>query len=163
LGAGQLKLSSDQQEGNRETTFALGFSGGYQPTDRLRVGLHFNGWLLRASDLYDPTAGESVSNLGAVVDVFPFKRNRLFARGGYGRSMYTINRPSGVDGNGPGWETGAGYEIPMRGRSRLVPMVEYAAGRLGNGSSGISQMQTGLNYSVVEFRLTMICSFGHRR
>jgi hypothetical protein len=163
LGAGQIKLSTDQQQGNRVTAFAMGFVGGYQPTDRLRLGLHFNGWLLQASDFSNPMVGESVSNLSGIVDVFPLKRNGLFARGGFGRSMYTIERPSGTDGDGPGWETGVGYEIPMRGRSRLVPMVEYAAGGLGNGSRDINVMQTGLHYSVIEFRLTMIYSFGHRK
>jgi hypothetical protein len=163
LGAGQIKLSTDQQQGNRVTAFAMGFAGGYQPTDRFRLGLHFNGWLLQASDLHNPTVGESVSNFGGIVDVFPLKRNGLFARGGFGRSMYTIDRPSGTAGDGPGWETGVGYEIPMRGHSRLVPMVEYAAGGLGNGSRDTSPMQTGLHYSVIEFRLTTVCSFGRRR
>jgi hypothetical protein len=163
MGAGQIKLSSDQQQGNRDTKFALGFAGGYQPTDRLRFGLHLNGWLFQAFDLNNPAVGESVSNTGGVVDVFPLRRNGLFARGGYGVSMYSNNRPAGKNRSGPGWEAGGGYEIPIRGRMRLVPMVEYAAGRLGNGSSDIGPVQTGLRYSVVEFKLVVVGNFGHRR
>jgi hypothetical protein len=163
LGAGQIKLSSDRQQGNRVTTFAMGFAGGYQPTDRLRLGLHLNGWLLQASDYYNPFVGENVSNVGGVVDLFPLGKNKLFARGGYGLSMYSIQRPAGTNGNGTGWEAGGGYEVPIRGRIRLVPMVEYAAGTLGRGSSDTYPIQTGLRYSVLEFKLTVVGSFGHRR
>ena len=76
--------------------------------------------------------------------------------------MYSNSRPLGTNGSGPGWEAGGGYEIPIRGRIRLVPMVEYATGSLGNGSSDTYPIQTGLRYSVVEFKLAVVCSFGHR-
>lgn len=161
-GAGQLKLSSDQLQGGRTTTFAMGFAGGYRPVDMVRVGLHVNGWLLQMFNYNDPTVGESVSNVGGVVDVFPARHRPLFARGGFGLSMYTNRRPLGVDGSGPGWEAGGGYEIPIHGRIRLVPMVEWAAGRLGSGSPDTPLLQTGLHYSVVEFKLTVVGMFGHR-
>lgn len=163
MGAGQLKLSSDQLQDGRSTTFAMGFTGGYRPVDMVRVGLHVNGWLLQMFDYNDPTVGESVSNMGGVVDVFPARHSPLFARAGFGHSMYTNRRPLGVDGGGSGWEAGGGYEIPIRGRIRLVPMVEWAAGRLGSGSPDTLALQTGLHYSVVEFKLTVVGNFGHRR
>ena len=59
-------------------------------------------------------------------------------------------------------QAGGGYEIPIHGRIRLVPMVEWAAGRLGGGSTDTLAPQTGLHYSVVEFKLTVVGSFGHR-
>jgi hypothetical protein len=163
FGAGMIKLNSDQQQGNQRTKFALGFAGGYQLTDWLRVGLHLNGWLQQAFDPYDPAVGESVSNVGGVADLFPSRRFGIFARAGYGLSMYTINRPTGRYGSGPGWEAGGGYEIPIHGRIRLAPMVEYASGRLGNGSSDVTPIQTGLHYSVFEFKVAVVGSFGHRR
>jgi hypothetical protein len=162
LGAGQIKLRSDQQPGDRLTTFALGFSGGYQPKDWVRVGLHVNGWLLQAFSLNDPTVGESVSNVGGVVVIFPSRKSGMFARGGFGMSAYTNNRPTGANGNGPDWEVGGGYEIPVHGRIRLAPMVEYSAGGLGNGAITLP-VQSGFRYSVVEFKLAMIGGFGHRR
>lgn len=162
-GAGQLRLSSDQIQGNRTTLFALGFAGGYRPMDMVRVGLHLNGWLLQAFDLNNPTVGESVSNTGLVVDVFPMRRTPLFARGGFGLSTYTNNRPLGINGRGPGWEAGSGYEIPIHGRVNLVPMVEWAEGGLGTGSPDTFPTQTGLHYSVFEFKLAVVGSFGHRR
>jgi hypothetical protein len=162
LGAGQITLSSDQQKGSSNTTFALGFAGGYQPSDWLRVGAHLNGWLLEAGDLYDPTKGVSVSNFGGIIDFMPSRRYRLFARAGFGLSMYTNQHPDGSYGSSPGWEAGGGYEIPIRGRIGLAPMVEYATGGLGNGSPTYPQ-QTGLRYSVIEFKLAVIGNFGHRR
>jgi hypothetical protein len=162
FGAGQIKLISDVQQGNRTTTFAMGFAGGYQPSDFVRVGLHLNGWLLEMFDPYNPIKGESVSNVGGVVDVFPSRRSRLFARGGFGWSSYTNNHPTGVYGSGSGWEVGGGYEMPVYGRIRLAPLVEYAEGGLGKGAIALP-VQPGLRYSVVEFKLAVIGSFGRRR
>jgi hypothetical protein len=112
--------------------------------------------------LYDPAKGVGVSNLGGVVDVMPSQKYRLFGRGGFGLSMYSNNHPDGVNGHGSGWEAGGGYDIPIVGQIRLAPMVEYASGGLGNGSPTLPQ-QTGLRYSVIEFKLMVIGNFGHRR
>jgi hypothetical protein len=161
-GGGSLTLTSDQQKGAAKTRGAMGFAGGYQPVDWLRAGLHMNGWLIQAGDLYDPTKGESVSNLGGIVDLIPSQRHRLFARGGFGLSMYANDHLDGVYGHGPGWEAGGGYEIPIPGQLRLAPMVEYASGGLGTGSTKLPQ-QTGLRYSVLEFKLMVVRDFGHRR
>ncbi|HEV2486735.1 MAG TPA: hypothetical protein VGT08_14490 [Terracidiphilus sp.] len=154
-------MSSDQQQGNRNAMFAMGFAGGRRLGDRARVGLHLNGWLLQAFDLNDPTVGESVSNFGGVFDFFPFWKSRLFARGGVGLSMYTNNRPTGSNGSGLGWEVGGGYEIPVRGQFGLAPMVEYASGGLGDVRSG-STVETGRRYSVIEFKVEAVYHFGSR-
>jgi hypothetical protein len=162
FGAGQIKLSSDVQLGNRVTTFAMGFAGGYQPNDYVRAGLHLNGWLFEGFPFNDPTRGESVSNVGGVVDVFPSRRAGAFVRGGFGLSMYTNNHLNAANGSGSGWEVGGGYEVPVHGRIRLAPMVEYAEGGLGNGAITLP-VQPGFRYSVVEFKLAVIGSFGRRR
>lgn len=163
IGAGQIKLNSDQQKGTFNTSFALGFAGGYQPVDWMRVGLHLNGWLLQASDLYNPAVGEAVTNVGAVIDVRPVRNSRLFVRGGFGRGIYSIERPTGTDGNGPAWEVGCGFDfIPLKGNGRMAPTIEYSSGTLGKGSPTFPP-QTGLNYSVLEFKLTAVGNFGHRR
>jgi hypothetical protein len=162
FGEGQLKLSSDQQQGSRVSTFAMGFAGGRRIGDRVRVGLHLNGWLLQAFNLNDPTVGESVSNVGGVFDVFPVRKRRLFGRGGVGWSSYTNNRPTGTNGNGLGWEVGGGYEIPLRGQLCLAPMVEYAAGGLGDVHDPTAP-QTGRRFSVVEFKVEAVYYFGGRK
>ena len=63
IGEGQLSLVSDQIHRGRTPSLALGFFGGHRLGDHARVGLEMNGWLLQASDLNDPTVGESVSNV----------------------------------------------------------------------------------------------------
>ena len=163
FGDGQIKLSSDRQQGERVSTFAAGFAGGRHIGQWARVGLKLNGWLLQAFDYNDPTVGESVSNTGGIVDVFPWPSHRLFARAGLGWASYTNNRPTGTGGNVLGWETGGGYEIPLRGHLALAPVVEYAAGGLGTADDPVAPI-TGRKYSVVEFKLAAVCRFGgHRR
>jgi hypothetical protein len=159
FGEGQLKLSSNQQQGDALPTFALGFAGGRQVGDSIRVGVKLNGWLLQAFNLNDPAVGESVSNVMGIVDVFPLRRSRLFFRGGLGWASYTNNQPTGSNGNGVGWETGAGYEVPLRGQLRLAPTVEYGAGTLGDAYDPVAP-QTQRRYSVIEFKLTVVYRFG---
>lgn len=161
FGEGQIKLSSDQLQGNRSATFAMGFAGGRQLGERFRAGLHVNGWLLQAFNLNDPTVGESVSNVGGSFDFFPSSKKRFFARGGVGWSSYTNNHPTGTGGNGFGWEAGGGYEIPVHGPFGLAPLVEFASGGLGDVRSG-STAVTGRRYTVVEFKLEAVYHFGGR-
>ena len=159
FGEGQLKLSSVQQQGHSVPTFALGFAGGRQVRDFVRVGVKLNGWTLQASDLNNPTVGESVSNVMGITDVFPLRRRRLFVHGGWGWASYTNNHPGASNGNGLGWETGAGYEIPVRRQLRLAPTVEYAAGSFGDVHKPAAP-QTGRRYSVIEFKLAVVYRFG---
>ncbi len=159
FGEGQLKLSSDKQPGDRVPTFALGFAGGRHIGESIRFGLKLNGWSLEAADLYNPTVGESVSNVMGMVDVFPLRPTRLFVRGGFGWASYTNNHLTASGGDGVGWETGVGYEIPLRRNLRLGPMVEYASGNLGKARDTANQ--TVPNYSVLEFKLEVMYRFGH--
>jgi hypothetical protein len=163
FGEGQLKISSDQAKGNRDATFALGFAGGSQLGNKVRLGLHVNGWLLQAFNLNDPTVGESVSNVSGILDFFPLRDGRgFFARGGLGYGNYTNDRPSGENGSGLAWETGAGYEIPLRGPSSLVPSLEYSAGHLGDAQIPGAE-ETGRRFSVVEFKVSLLYHFGRPR
>jgi len=158
MGAGQLKLSTNLQQGTRDTSLTLGFAGGHRVTKWARVGLHANGWLMQAFNMNDPTVGESVGNVGGIVDVFLVKKKPLFLRVGGGVSTYSNQRFAGMDGKGPGWEVGGGYEFRI-GSMGIAPTVEYAAGQLGNGIAQ-AVTGTGLRYSVIEFKLAYICRFG---
>ena len=159
FGEGQLKLASDQRPGDRVPTFALGFAGGRQVGQRMRLGLKLNGWLLQAFSPNDPTKGVSVSNVMGIADVFPSPRYRVFVRGGLGWASYTNNQAPGLNGNGLAWETGAGYEIPLRSHVRLVPMAEYAAGRFGDAHDPAEAL-TGRTYSVFELKVALVYRFG---
>ncbi|WP_109484362.1 hypothetical protein [Occallatibacter savannae] len=159
LGDGQLKLQSDQRSSSRDPSFALGFDLGRRIGSRVRAGLEVNGWLLQAFDLNNPTVGESVGQVMAVGDFLPSRTHSIFARAGFGRSSYTINRPTGNNGGGMSWIAGGGYEIPVSKSVRLVPTVAYSAGNLGNSALTVSQ--THLRYSVLEFKLAALYRFGH--
>ena len=162
LGAGQLKLISNQRSSNGLTTFAMGFSGGRRLAPWARAGVHLNGWLLQAANLNDPTVGEAVSNFNGILDVFPIVKRGLFLRGGGGVSMYSNNQPLASDGHGLGWEAGAGYELPLPKGVRISPIVEYASGGLGNAFAP-SIPGTAPTYSILEFKAAIIYPFGRTR
>jgi hypothetical protein len=162
FGEGQLQLTSNQARGNRIATFALGFAGGHSLGSRARIGLELNGWLMEAFDPNDPTRGESVSNVSAVVDAFPIRKSPFFLRGGTGAGLYQNNRPDGFGGSGWCWKAGAGYEVGLRKNLRLAPMVVYSAGNLGDVRN-ILTVQTGRRYSVVEFKVGIIGKWGKPR
>lgn len=159
LGDGQLKLTSDQSSGSRNPTFGLGFAGGHKLGNWARIGLELNGWLLQSFNLSNPAVGESVSNVLGIVDAFPIKKTPIFLRAGAGLALYQNNRPNGFNGNGWSWTAGGGYEFPLTGRLGLAPIVDYAAGSLGDVNNLIT-VQTGRHYSVVEFKAAIIWHFG---
>lgn len=158
LGSGQLKLESDQLAKDRVPAFSVGFSVGRRVTQHLRAGLKAGGWTLQTFDLNNPTVGESVGGVMAIADVFPLRNHPLFARGGIGYGTYTNNTPAGRNGSGLTWEGGGGYEIRLSRSLRLLPMVEYCGGHLGN--AGAFAGQTNTRYSVIEFNVGVLYRFG---
>jgi len=158
-GDGHLKLTSDQHQGDRSETFALGFAAGRQIRDRARIGLLVDGWLLHAFNLNDPRAGESISDVMGMFDLLPVRRVPFFLRGGVGLSMYTNNRPNETGGHGLCWTAGGGYEFPLTRRLGLVPMVDYSSGGLGDARN-VAVVETGRRYSVIEIKAAMVYHFG---
>ena len=161
IGEGQISLVSDQVHHRRTPTLALGFFGGHRLGNQARIGLEMNGWLLEASNLNDPTVGESVSNVLGVIDVFPSRKIPLFIRGGGGLAMYQNNHPEKWGGTGWAWTGGAGYEFRLSQRLGLAPMVGYAYGSFNNVRNPIT-VETGRHYSVVEFKIAAIWHFGRK-
>ena len=159
LGDGQLELTSDQFNRTRNSAFALGFAGGRSLGNRARIGLELNGWLLQSFNLSNPAVGESVSNALVVVDAFPIRKTPLFLRAGPGVALYQNNRPGGFNGSGWSWTAGVGYEIPLTERFGFAPIVDYAAGSLGDVHNLLT-VETGRRYSVVEFKVAIVWHFG---
>lgn len=126
---------------------------------RLPVLMAPNGWLLQSFNLSNPAVGESVSNVLAVVDAFPIRKAPIFLRVGPGLALYQNNRPGGFGGSGWAWTAGMGYEIPISENLRLAPMVDYAAGSLGDVRNAIAA-EMGRRYSVVEFKVAIAWHFG---
>jgi hypothetical protein len=159
LGDGQIKLTSDQFRGTRNPAFALGFVGGHSLGNRVRIGLELKGWLLQSFNNSNPAVGESVSNVLGLVDAFPIRKTPIFLRAGAGLALYQNNRPGGSNSSGWSWTAGVGYEIPLTENFGLAPIVDYAAGSLGDVRNIIT-VETGRRYSVVEFKAAVIWHFG---
>jgi hypothetical protein len=159
LGDGQIKLTSDRLGGTRNPAFALGFVGGHGLGNRARLGLEVNGWLLQSFNTSNPAVGESVSSVFGIIDAFPIRKTPIFLRAGAGLALYQNDRPGGSNGSGGSWTAGAGYEISLTKNFGLAPVVDYAAGRLGDVRNVIPA-QTGRRYSVVEFKAAIIWHFG---
>lgn len=158
LGAGQVKLESDQQTSDRGSAFAIGFDLGRKIGPWARAGVEANGWLLQAFNLNDATVGESVGYVMAIGDLLPSQRHPFFVRGGVGRGTYAGNRPNVNSGGGLAWLAGGGYEIPVSRSLRLVPIVGYSAGNLGDG--GTPNPQKHFRYSTMETKLALHYRFG---
>ena len=158
LGGGLLRMDSDQQQGDRAPATAISFALGHRIAPRARAGVQLGGWTMQAFDFNDPTVGESVSTAMGVVDVFPWRTQPVFARGGLGWSTYTNNHPTARGGGGFAWEGGGGYEFRLSRSLRLAPMVEYSAGNLDNASDVTPH--TNSRYSVIEFKLALLYRFG---
>jgi hypothetical protein len=159
LGDSQIKLTSDQLSRARNAAFELGFAGGHSLGNRARFGLEVNGWLLQSFKNNNPALGESVSNVLGIVDAFPISKAPLFLRAGAGLALYQNNHPGGFGGSGWSWTAGAGYEIPLTRSFGLAPIVDYAAGSLGD-IRNLIKVETGRRYSVVELKAAIIWHFG---
>ena len=132
LGYGALETSSDQEPRDRQGTLALGFNLGASLNRHVRVGAQLSGWLQEGSDIWNPEKGESVSQVLAIVLVYPWSTRGLFLKAGAGRAIYTDHDPDGFGSSGWGATLAAGYDWPVGARLSLTPVVLYARGTLGD-------------------------------
>lgn len=129
LGYGSASYSSNINS-HSKGGLALGLEGGYALNSTVSLGLRLSGCSLEASNLNDPTKGESISLFSALVRVYPLPGQGLFLRGGLGSLRYTNNHPLEFNGSGTGLTFGAGYEFPLTKRLKLAPVVDFTQGKL---------------------------------
>jgi outer membrane protein with beta-barrel domain len=132
LGYGSLTRSSDDERRTRDDTFAAGFLFGLVLNPALRLGVGFNGWLLEDFQFGDVRHGVRVSQEFVVAQVYPWERRGYFARGGFGRAVYTNNHPGVYGSRGWGATIGVGREYRIANRFSVSPVVSASAGTLGN-------------------------------
>jgi hypothetical protein len=147
VGYGALDLGSDQVDETSRHALAFTFRAQARVADRLRVGLELGGWTLDAYDVNDPSKGESVSNVLAVVDFVPTGRYHPLFRIGFGRASYKNNSPTALEGSGWGWKAAIGYEFPVWRNLRVVPRLQYGASELDD-EYGATERRTGRRYDV---------------
>jgi len=137
LGYGSAALRSSLSSHDKGG-FAMGIEGGYAFTPAFSVGLRLNGCTLEASNLYDPSRGESLSQFSVMLRVYPWPDRSFFLRGGIGSLRYTNNHPTEFDGSGTGFFMGAGYEFAFWKRLRIAPIVDYTWGSLGDVDNALA-------------------------
>ena len=162
MGYAATALTSDVGRGGPKGTFTMAFCGGRALGERVRVGLELGGWLLEASDVWDPSTGESVSQMALIVQVSPLARSTLYVEGGVGITTYTNHRPPEFGGRGTGWSCGAGWNARLPRSIRLVPSVNLSGGRLRD-IENVLVVERGLRYAVWDVRLGLIKDFGRTR
>ena len=113
-GYGSVNINKDIGTDSSQSAFALGFRAGYSINSRTILGFELNGWTLKAYDIWDPSKGESFSNLSVFVNYYPANDLPIYLTGGTGQSSYTNNSPT-INGRDKGgsWFVGSGYEYPI--------------------------------------------------
>ncbi len=138
-GAGLLKQSLD--EGNKDnTSFFLGFKGGYTINPHFLIGLELSGWLLETSDQIcfyaycsDASEGEGIMQIFLISQYYPSKASGLFAKAGGGYAEHWNNN-AGEPGNKSGWgvTAGGGYDFLVTENVALSPFATFSYGKTGN-------------------------------
>ena len=140
LGYGSVTLDSNVSS-RSHGGFAMGFEGGYAFNPVFSVGLRLGGCTLEASNLNDPSRGESLSQFFAIVRVYPWRGQRIFLRGGAGSLRYTNNRPLEFGGSGTGFFLGAGFEFPVSKRFRIAPVLDFTSGKLDDVDNALATIR----------------------
>jgi len=162
MGYGSTELTSDLGRAGHQGTFTLAFRGGRSFGERLRVGLELGGWLLEAGDIWDPSKGESLSEVAVIALVTPIADLPLFMEAGAGLTFYTNNRPLEFGSRGTGWTVGAGWLVSLSRTVRLAPSVHVSGGGLRD-IDNVLVTETGLRYSAWDVRLGLTKDFGRTR
>lgn len=151
VGYGSAHLSTSLGSRSR-AALALGVEGGVALNPYLDVGLRLNGWTIEASNLNDPSKGESLSQVLALLRVRPMPGARFFLRGGVGYASYTNNHPLASGGHGWGFSLGLGYEQRLSRGIQLMPTVNFSLGRLGAIDNALASIHDR-RFDVVDFSL----------
>jgi len=131
-GAGLLNQSFDEEDEN-DMAFFLGFKGGYTINPHFLIGLELSGWLLEASDLYDPDEGKGISQIFLITQLYPSIESGFFAKAGGGYVSNWSNRPDEPSRkDGWGLTVGGGYDFLLNEDIALSPFATFSYGKTGN-------------------------------
>jgi hypothetical protein len=154
LGYGLLDRFSDQEPHDEQGAFALAFTLGGTLNRHVRLAAQINGWLVEASDLYDPAKGASISQLFVIVQVYPWQARGAFLKVGAGRAIYTNHDPDVFGSSGWGQTVAVGYDLPVSGRFSLTPAINFSRGSLGHVDNVLVTVQNR-RYRVFDFGIAV--------
>jgi hypothetical protein len=99
----------------------------------LRLGIEANGWLLEASDVWDPATGETVNELLVIAQFYPQPARNWYLKGGLGWGELNTAHPGDLDSRAFGAVIlGAGYDIRVARRVSVTLAADWARGPLGS-------------------------------
>jgi hypothetical protein len=131
-GAGTVKQSFDRREDD-DTFFFLGFKAGYTINQHSLIGIELSGWLIEASDLWDPNEGKGINQVFLITQLYPSKKSCFFAKLGGGYVSNWSNRPNEPSRkSGWGLTAGGGYDYLLDKSTALTPFVTYSYGKTGD-------------------------------
>ena len=153
-GYGSIARSSDQEQHERQAGFTLAFKLGATANRHVRVGAELNGWLLEWYSLNDPDKGESVAQILAIAQAYPWANRGLFLKAGAGRATYTTNDPDEFGSGGWGGTLGVGCDFRVANKISVTPAVNYSRGTLGDVANPLASIRNR-RYSAVDFGVAM--------
>ncbi len=151
-GYGQLHLLSDLGTAHEQDVFTLSFRVGRRFGARARVGAELGGWLIEPSDYNDPGEGASVSDASLFAQYRPSLRVPFFLEAGGGAVYYTNQAPDAFGAEGVGWWAGAGWQVRVRDRLRVVPGAYRSGGRFHDTRNVLIQRR-GLRFDAWDLRV----------
>jgi hypothetical protein len=154
VGYGLLDKFSDQEPHNEQGTLALALNLGGTLNRHLRLGAQINGWLVEASDLYDPAKGASISQIFVIAQVYPWSARGAFLKVGAGWAIYTNHHPDAFGSSGWGQTIAVGYDWPVSRRFSLTPAIDYSRGSLGDVDNVLVTVQNR-RYRVFDFGIAV--------
>jgi len=140
VGAGLLKQSFDEGGDEDDTSFFLGFEGGYTINPHFLIGLELSGWLLETSDQFcyhgycsDASEGEGIMQIFLISRYYPSQESGFFAKAGGGYVEHWNNNP-GEPKSKSGWGVtlGGGYDFMVTENFALSPFATFSYGKTGS-------------------------------
>jgi hypothetical protein len=139
VGAGHLNQSLDDGD-KTDTSFFLGFKGGYTINPQFLIGLELSGWLIEESDQYcyygycsDACEGEGIMQVFLISHYYPSQEFDFFVKAGGGYVDHWYHR-DGDTRRKEGWglTVGGGYDFLLNENVALTPFATFSYGETGN-------------------------------
>jgi hypothetical protein len=141
LGAGHVQRAFAEDE----TSFFLGFAGGYAIHPNVLAGLELSGWTLENRDFNRPNKGEGIMQAFLVSRIYLKEDLGWFGKVGGGYISHWNNRP-GESSRKDGWGlvVGGGYDFQINSSWAITPLISYHVGESGNLDHDIITFSLGL-------------------
>lgn len=159
-GYGSAGVSAeDVDDGDREGSGVVYFTGGWTLNERLLAGAEFNLWSKTAAVEPGIDAAFNIYNVSGTLTFYPRASSGFFVKGGAGMSFLDADFDAGgtdisVDlGTGFGLIAGAGYDIRLGRSVSLTPAVNVWYGQPGNIQVAGETLFNDWKHNVVDFTI----------